>query len=74
MALKCPWCRSTDLGAGFDGYQCFSCGGFCHMDGSPTVPTSALETEQAVLLDGIPGQALIDDPDNPPHRAKDAKR
>ena len=72
MAVKCPHCKSFDLGAGFDGFQCFSCGGFLNMDGTPTVPTSALETESS-SYDGV-GHELIDDPDNPPFRAKDAQR
>lgn len=72
MAVSCPWCRSFDLGAGFDGYQCFSCGGHLKMDGSPTVPSSAVETASSTY-DGV-GKELIDDPDNPPFRAKDPIR
>ena len=72
MAIHCPFCKSFDLGAGFDGYQCFSCGGFCKMDGSPTVPTSALEVEGATYSG--PGHELIEDPDNPPFQAKDPVR
>ena len=53
----------------FDSYQCFSCGGYTNMDGTPTVPTSALETEQSVYAG--PGADLIDDPENPPFKAKD---
>lgn len=69
MAVHCPFCKSFDLGAQFDTYQCFSCGGHCNLDGTPTVPTSALETESSTY-EG-PGDELIADPDNPPFRAKD---
>lgn len=72
MALHCPWCKSFDLGAGFDGYQCFSCGGHLKMDGSPTVPTSALEVEGATYSG--PGAELIADPDSPPFQARNAVR
>jgi hypothetical protein len=72
MAVHCPFCKSFDLGGGFDGYQCFSCGGHMKMDGSPTVPTSALETEQSVYSG--PGEELIADPTQPPFRAKDPVR
>lgn len=66
MAISCPHCRSFDIGAGFDGYQCFACGGHMKMDGSATVPTSGLEV--GGTYDG-PGAEMIDDPDNPPYRA-----
>lgn len=68
MAIKCGHCRGTDVGMAFNTYQCFECGGYTHMDGTPTVPTSALEVGST--YDG-PGKELIDDPDNPPFRAVD---
>lgn len=68
MAISCPHCRSFDIGAGFDGYQCFDCAGFMNMDGSPTVPTSGLEV--GGTYDG-PGAHLIADPKNPPYPATD---
>lgn len=67
MAVHCPYCKSFDLGAGFDGYQCFSCGGHLKMDGSPTVPTSGLEV--GGTYEG-PGSELIEGPDLP-HAARD---
>ena len=72
MAFKCAHCRSADVGACFNTFQCFSCGGETNMDGTKTVPTSALETETSTY-DG-PGAELIDDPDNLPFRAKDPVR
>lgn len=72
MAVTCPWCRSADIGAGFDGFQCFSCGGHMKMDGSPTVPTSALTVDGTY---GGPGAELVDDPNvSPPERAQDPVR
>lgn len=71
MAIHCPFCKSFDIGAGFDGFQCFSCGGHMTMDGSPTVPTSAVETEHSTY-EG-PGAELIETPD-PPLKAKDPVR
>ena len=70
MAITCPFCKSADIGAGFDLYQCFSCGGHMHMDGSPAVPTSALASDGT--YDG-PGKELIDDPANPPFKAREAQ-
>jgi hypothetical protein len=74
MAVKCGHCRGTDIVYAFDTYQCLSCGGHSKHDaaGSPTVPTSAIETEQSTY-DG-PGKELIDSPENPPFRAKDPVR
>jgi hypothetical protein len=72
VAVHCPWCKSFDLGAGFDSYQCFSCGGHLKLDGTPTVPTSAVETASSTY-DG-PGAELVEDPDNPPYRAQNAVR
>jgi len=72
MASICSHCKSADVGMAFDSYQCFSCGGYTNMDGTPTVPTSALEVEGATY-DG-PGAELIADPDNPPHQAKNPVR
>lgn len=71
MAVTCPYCRSADIGAGFDGYQCFSCGGHMKMDGSPTVPSSAINSEGATY-DG-PGKELLEG-DNPPTQAKGGVR
>ena len=65
----CPYCKSADTGAGFDTIQCFSCAGTFYPDGTPTVPTSAVE-EESSTYDG-PGADLIDNPDSPPFRAKD---
>ncbi len=42
------------------------------MDGTPTVPTSALEAEGAAY-DG-PGKELVADPDSPPHQARNPIR
>jgi tRNA(Ile2) C34 agmatinyltransferase TiaS len=72
VAVSCPYCRSFDIGAGFDGYQCFACGGHMKMDGSKTVPTSALDPPGATY-DG-PGKEMIEDPENPPFPAKEARR
>jgi hypothetical protein len=72
MAISCRNCRSFDLGAQFDGFQCFSCGAHLKMDGSVTVPTSAIETAGSTY-DG-PGRELLDDPDKPPFRAQDPVR
>lgn len=71
MAVSCPHCKSFDLGAGFDTYQCFSCGGFLDMDGTPTVPTSGLEV--GGTYDG-PGSEAIDDPKRAPYRAQDYQK
>lgn len=72
MAVKCGHCRGTDVVYGFDDYQCLECGGRTKLDGTPTVPTSALETETATY-EG-PGADLIEDPEKPPFRAKDPVR
>lgn len=72
MADICPFCKSGDVGHGFDLIQCFSCGGHFNMDGTPTVPTSALDPPGATY-DG-PGKELIADPDNPPFQAQEMKR
>lgn len=72
MAVTCAHCRSADVGAAFDTFQCFSCGGYTNFDGTPTVPTSALEVEGATY-EG-PGAELIADPTNPPFQAKDPVR
>ena len=72
MAVKCPFCRGVDVGYGFDLIQCFECGGHFNMDGTPTVPTSAIENEGATY-EG-PGKELLADPDNPPFQAKNAVR
>jgi hypothetical protein len=69
MAVKCGHCRGTDVVYGFDTYQCLECGGYSNLDGSPTVPTSAIETESSTY-DG-PGRELISDPDKLPFKAKD---
>jgi hypothetical protein len=68
MASTCAYCRSANVGMGFNTYQCFDCGGHTKMDGSPTVPTSALDVN--ATYDG-PGKELIDNPDSPPYKAKD---
>lgn len=68
MAVKCGHCRGTDVVYGFDSYQCLGCGGYSNLDGTPTVPTSALEVEGATY-DG-PGKELIADPTTPPFQAK----
>ena len=71
MAVKCGHCRGVDVVYGFDTYQCLECGGHSKLDGSPTVPTSALAS------DGVyhgPGAELVDDPDNPPFRATEYRR
>ena len=70
MADICAHCKSADVGHAFDTYQCFSCGGYTKLDGTPTVPTSAVEVEGATY-DG-PGKELIADPDRPPFQAKGA--
>ena len=72
MAVKCGHCRGTDIVYAFDTYQCLECGGYSNMDGTPTVPTSALEVEGATY-DG-PGKELVADPDNPPFQAKNPRR
>ena len=72
MAQSCWNCASFDLGAGFDLLQCFSCGAHMNMDGSPAVPTSALDPPGATYSG--PGHELIADPDNPPFPAKEAVR
>lgn len=63
MAVKCSHCRGTDIGYGFDTYQCFSCGGYTNWDGTPTVPTCAVEVEGAVY-EG-PGKHLLEGSDPP---------
>lgn len=70
MAVKCGHCRGTDIVYAFNTYQCGDCGGYSNFDGTPTVPTSAVEFETSTY-DG-PGKELIENPDNPPFRAKDA--
>jgi hypothetical protein len=72
MAVKCGHCRGVDVVYAFDTYQCLECGGHSYLDGSPTVPTSALETESSTY-DG-PGAEMIADPNNPPFKAKDPQR
>ena len=72
MADTCAHCRSADVGHAFDSFQCFACGGYTNRDGTPTVPTSAVETEDATY-DG-PGAELIADPYNPPFKAKSPVR
>ena len=67
MAIKCGHCRGVDVGMAFNTYQCFECGGYTHMDGTPTVPTSALEV--GATYDG-PGKELIER-EGPPTRAVD---
>lgn len=78
MAMKCAFRGGThnvephngvDLVGAFDSYQCLECGGYTKMDGSPTVPTSALETEGSTYHG--PGDHLINDPENAPFKAKD---
>ena len=70
MADICAHCKSADVGPAFNTFQCFSCGGYTNMDGTKTVPTSAVETSGSTY-DG-PGRELIEDPEQPPFRAKDA--
>lgn len=72
MAIKCGHCRGVDIGFAFDSYQCFECGGYSNLDGTPTVPTSAIE-EEGATYDG-PGKELIADPNNPPFKAKNPTR
>lgn len=72
MAVHCAHCNGMDVMMAFDSYQCAECGGYTHMDGRKAVPTSALETEQSTY-DG-PGHELVEDPENPPFRAKDPVR
>ena len=72
MAVKCSHCRGTDVVYGFDSYQCLECGGYSKLDGTPTVPTSALEVEGATY-EG-PGKELVNDPDNPPFQARNPVR
>ena len=67
MAVKCGHCRGTDIVYAFDTYQCLECGGYSKMDGTPTVPTSAVESEGATY-DG-PGAHLLAGED-PPLQAK----
>ena len=67
MADICAHCKSADVGHAFDTFQCFACGGYTNMDGTPTVPTSAIEVEGATY-DG-PGADLLATPD-PPLQAK----
>lgn len=70
MAVKCGHCRGTDIAYAFDTYQCFACGGYSNMDGTPTVPTSAVEVEGATY-DG-PGKELLEGPE-PPVQATNGK-
>lgn len=68
MAVKCGHCRGTDIVYAFSTYQCMACGGYSHMDGTPTVPTSGLEVGGTY---SGPGAEMIEDPSIPPHRAVD---
>ena len=71
MAVKCAHCNGTDVIYGFDTYQCCECSGHTKMDGTATVPTSALEVNGS--FDG-PGKELIEAPGIKPNRARDWER
>ena len=68
MADHCGHCRGTDVVYAFNTFQCMNCGGHSHMDGTPTVPTSALEI--GATFEG-PGAELVADKKNPPFKAID---
>jgi hypothetical protein len=84
IAVKCPYRagndtvephNGTDVAYGFDSIQCLECGGHFKLDGTPTVPTSALEV--GGTYNG-PGADLIEAPAEPagdqPARARDWRK
>lgn len=70
MAQTCAHCGSADTQAGFDRFQCVTCGGYTHVSGVATVPTSALASD-ANPYEG-PGGEAIAVPNFPPFKATTA--
>lgn len=66
--MKCAHCRKVGyMQSGFDRAQCLACSGYTKTDGTPTVPTCALEV--GATYDGV-GKELIADPTSAPWPAK----